>query len=98
MDNQKITIILLLTYGIIILGVIMYISSKYNEETNRCNIINSNTKKLTQNMLPDDKPIKSYTDNNSITCTSLVNSHIKTAYNCCAINTFKNSFVSECAF
>ena len=29
--------------------------------------------------------------------TCLLNYNIKTAYNCCAVNTFKNSWVSECA-
>lgn len=116
MDNQKTTTILLLLYGVITAGIIMYITTKMNEESSRCSTITSHASSIPKpgnehavgsigpTRLPDSNPDiyleKSGSGNTAkyrFRFNSLVNCHIKTAYNCCAINSFKNSFVSECA-
>ena len=105
-DTKTVSIVLLL-YFLVVSGLIFYIITKYREEYTRCNIINKNTNdninlitagaqvKLDTNM--DTAIWSDGTDVSQVDIPCLVNYKIKTAYNCCAVNSFKNSFVSDCA-
>jgi len=44
-----------------------------------------------------DNPVTNLKESNLYSNDCLINYHLKTAYNCCAINSSKNSFVNECA-
>jgi len=44
-----------------------------------------------------DNPVADLKESNLYSNDCLINYHLKTAYNCCAINSSKNSFVNECA-
>lgn len=100
-DTKTVSIVLLL-YFLVVSGLILYIISKYREEYTRCNIINKNTKdnisKITAgDNIKYDTIIENNYEEKIVDFPCLVNYKIKTAYNCCAVNSFKNSFVSDCA-
>ena len=122
-------------YSIIIVGIFMYISTKYYEQSTRCgsmeknykdanfhvrtggnsddyqpwlinlkckNELNVGTKEYNNNCYVDGNVAAGIEENDNIKHVEyvpacLLNYNIKTAYNCCAVNTFKNSWVSECA-
>lgn len=132
-NSDKTKYIVILMYSIIIVGIIMYITTKYYEKTTRCSSIKKNyeddpislsrTEPENDDYLPKllelkCKPpqtinIDKWESNNKCNSTSpapsdniasveyfpscLLNYRIKTAYNCCAVNTFKNSWVGDCA-
>jgi len=100
-DTKTVSIVLLL-YFLVISGLILYIISKYREEYTRCNIINKNTKDNISKITAGDAInyntiVEPNQDERIVDFPCLVNYKIKTAYNCCAVNSFKNSFVSDCA-
>lgn len=100
-DTKTVSIVLLL-YFLVVSGLILYIISKYREEYTRCNIINKNTKdnisKITAgDNIKYDTIVENDYEEKIVDFPCLVNYKIKTAYNCCAVNSFKNSFVSDCA-
>ncbi len=111
--NRRTVAIIILLYILIAFGIILFIITKYREKKSRCNVLNSisdidnwekkeNIKKITGgtvNTLYNETPvmIASEAANTDIFLHSLVNYHIKSAYNCCAVKSFRNSFVSSCA-
>lgn len=136
MSNQdKTKYIVILMYSIIIVGIFMYISTKYYEKSTRCGSMEKNykdanfhvrtdgnsddyqpwlinlrcnnglkvgTKKYNNNCYIDGNVSAGIQEDNNIEHVEyvpacLLNYNIKTAYNCCAVNTFKNSWVGECA-
>ena len=136
MSNQdKTKYIVILMYSIIIVGIFMYISTKYYEKSTRCRSMEKNykdanfhvrtdgnsddyqpwlinlrcnnglkvgTKKYNNNCYIDGNVSAGIQEDNNIEHVEyvqacLLNYNIKTAYNCCAVNTFKNSWVGECA-
>ena len=129
-NTEKTRYIVILMYSIIIVGIFMYITTKYYEESTRCGSMEKNYKDFplsrTGGRADDYQPwfnnLRCGPNANSSISTGtweynnkcgtsiednigevlyipscLLNYHIKTAYNCCAVNTFKNSWVSECA-
>jgi len=74
----------------IVIGLGIYISNKYNFKKKKC----KNMEKIYDDMgkvssiNPNDNGFKGY---------NLRDFYIKTAYNCCALGSFKNTFVSDCA-
>ena len=132
-NEQKVKYIIILMYSVIIIGVFMYISTKYYEKNTRCNSLNKNYDQFInteivqmQDNNGEDKAHLPFTKNSKCISSAkqpdsdkykvidnicgvdqlekttyypscLLNYKIKTAYNCCAINNFKNSWVSECA-
>ena len=136
MSNQdKTRYIVILMYSIIIVGIFMYISTKYYEKTTRCGSmeknykdanfhvrtggksddyqpwlinltckdgLNGGTKKYSNDCRIESDESDGIEEHDNIDKVEyvpacLLNYNIKTAYNCCAVNTFKNSWVGECA-
>lgn len=79
--------IVLYFVGIVILGLLLYISNKLNLNTLNCSKLkatpNSNILSITQNNIPPDTPLNRY--------------FVKTAHNCCCTGEFKNDYVDTCA-
>lgn len=137
-NEDKTKYIVILMYSIIVVGIFMYISTKYYEESTRCSSMKNNYKdfkpernepdvfdfvpvfknlkcsdeqeggnrligeKVSNNLCNSSSDGSVILDTDNILSATyypacLLNYHIKTAYNCCAVNTFKNSWVSECA-
>jgi hypothetical protein len=127
-NTEKTRYIVILMYSIIIVGIFMYITTKYYEESTRCGTMEKNyedfplsrTGGAANDYQPWFKNLRCSANSNISTDTweynnkcgssdednigevlyipsCLLNYHIKTAYNCCAVNTFKNSWVSKCA-
>lgn len=71
-----------------------------NPDNNKVCLINPSLKDNyiygIENPIPENKKGK-LENNNLYSSNCLINYQLKTAYNCCAINTTKNSFVNECA-
>ena len=108
--NRRTVAIIILLYILIAFGIILFIITKYREKNSRCNVLNSiatednkdKIKKITGgsvNTTYNEQPgmIKDEVDDTGIFLHSLVNYHVKSAYNCCAVKSFRNSFVSSCA-
>ena len=108
--NRRTVAIIILLYILIAFGIILFIITKYREKNSRCNVLNSiatednknDIKKITggivnktDNKTPD--MIEDGKADTKIFLHSLVNYHVKSAYNCCAVKSFRNSFVSSCA-
>ena len=108
--NRRTVAIIILLYILIAFGIILFIITKYREKNSRCNVLNSianednknDIKKITggivnktYNETPDI--IEDGEADAKIFLHSLVNYHVKSAYNCCAVKSFRNSFVSSCA-
>lgn len=108
--NRRTVAIIILLYILIAFGIILFIITKYREKNSRCNVLNSiatednkdKIKKITGgsvNKSNSEAPdmIQDGINETDIFLHSLVNYHVKSAYNCCAVKSFRNSFVSSCA-
>jgi hypothetical protein len=75
---------------IIIIGISLYISGKMSYEKTKCNDLSTIYDDMGKvaSINPDGDGFKDY---------KLRDFYIKTAYNCCALGNFKNTFVSTCA-
>lgn len=111
--NRRTVAIVVLLYIMIAFGIILFLITKYREKYVRCNSINSIVNEDRKDKIKEiqlsgggvDKYFNQYTNAENIKDSSvgdiftynLVNLHIKSAYNCCAVKSFRNSFVSKCA-
>ena len=89
-DSQSaITIILAMIYLVLILSIGIYVSNKLTLKERRCRGLEEkvypNLDKFITNIADSDAeyPLRDY--------------YIKTAYNCCAVGMYKNSYVDLCA-
>lgn len=109
--NRRTVAIIILLYILIAFGIILFIITKYREKNVRCNTLNSITSDdnkadfQTEGIsggfqtegLPATPLIQPGGSEQTVYVDCLVNYHIKSAYNCCAVKSFRNSFVSSCA-
>jgi hypothetical protein len=87
-DTQSaVTVILAILYLVLILGIIMYVQNKLTLKSRRC-------EGLKEKVYPNLDP---FVTDLPATREPLVNFYVKSAYNCCAVGLYKNSFVSLCA-
>jgi len=97
MANDNMFYIVGIVYAMVIFGVLLFVLTKYNEKDQRCDVIDGwDTANLRAGKV-DLNAAEVIDDGGNYNVPMLLNYNIKTAYNCCAVNTFKNSFVSECA-
>jgi hypothetical protein len=89
-DSQSaVTVILAMIYLVLILSIGIYVSNKMTLKGRRCRGLEEkvypNLDKFITNISDDDAkyPLRDY--------------YIKTAYNCCAVGIYKNSYVDLCA-
>ena len=79
--------IILYFVGIVILGLLVYISNKLNLVKKNCSKLkttpNSNLVPITKSSITTNTPLNEY--------------FVKTAYNCCCTGQFKNDYVDACA-
>ena len=107
LDNSRIVVIVSVIYVIVITALGMYLYMKFNEKerydrrfvkrledhkSEGGSMFISN-KGFHNPLNPDNKRIIKK-DKDLIYPVSIVNCHIKTAFNCCAVNTYRNSWVS----
>ena len=86
-DTQSaVTVILAILYLVLILGIIMYVQNKLTLKNRRC-------EGLKEKVYPNLDP---FVTDLPTTKQPLVNFYVKSAYNCCAVGRYKNSFVSLC--
>jgi hypothetical protein len=89
-DSQSaVTIILAMIYLILILSIGIYVSNKMSLKGRRC-------RGLEHKIYPNlDKFISNISESDAVN--PLRDYYIKTAYNCCAVGMYKNSYVDLCA-
>lgn len=82
--------IIILLIVIIIISVSVYLSNKMRYEKDKCNDLSKIYDDMgkVSSIDPNKEPFKTY---------KLRDFYVKTAYNCCALGDFKNTFVSLCA-
>jgi len=73
--------------GIVILGMLVYISNKLNLTKKNCSKLSTNS----------NNTVLSLSTNGISLNTQLNNFFVKTAYNCCCTGQFKNDYVDACA-
>ena len=86
--QSAVTVILIILYLVLILGVLLYIQNKVSLKSKRCEGLKD---KIYPNL---ETNITDLPDTNSA---PLRDYYIKTAYNCCAVGMYKNSYVGLCA-
>ena len=109
LDSSRIVVIVSVVYVVLITAIGMYLYMKFNEKerfdrrfikrledhTDEPGSMYISTDGFhNPNAVSDSKKIVRENQGNLISPVSIVNCHIKTAFNCCAVNTYRNSWVS----
>ena len=87
--QSAVTVILMVLYFVIVMGIVIYIQGKMTLKNRRCKALEDKIYPSVDSFitdLPESKaklPLRDY--------------YIKSAYNCCAVGLYKNSYVSLCA-